>query len=726
VSFNISIHAPFEELNRTLLSLFVCGSLTDASTGLTFSLPGNKQWKFFIEVPHTDKYHMTIKQNFDRILPILSIVSPNTLEEVTNENYQLFIGQEEELVARFLKAYENRTIDRVLTITPMRNEQPVDFDELIDPDECRHQIYNCITKYAPELPRNKISELSFTKFLYRRIRFFTGHYYRFNETFENLGSSTMKQMITEAKSLARIDFRHNNYPRVYLVYDPHFSLHLLHDDWNNVPRELKRLFNNQNPSIGPEFQKKDYFAKCLSWLIDIKYNDFEKIMNETKFILTENFAYKIFHVHERKLTKLSLIIEGDTGVGKTFLLKFYSLLLNSNMINAPIYDNVAPRVLEHTSLWLLTVIIMDILENEPNLLNLFLQRVKPKLMGLADDQADEPEVPNVYRPHILPFEDDDDNESMMYREPQAVVPPPPVQLLAVEPADLPLLKEIKNSLQNYEYNNDVLRYIWKTIMNISSENAMNIAQKLILALHEYVTAQVLNFPLIEASFQLQTLLNDSRSPTVQTSIEILNEYLVHTQIKPLFYRLLLHPGVTEEQLEHFMSPICQLARELPDIELVVFFDEVNTSSCLGLFKEMFMDRTLHGNSLPKNIFFTAAINPSITPSDDTIVHRRDYLVHQLPQALENLKVSYGALEPKSLHDYINKKIGMFHVASTSNRQVAMPLEEFAQEMLAESIINAQEFCEQYLGKYFDYHFKNCLFFFFRTKFCVSTRNSTMF
>jgi hypothetical protein len=100
--------------------------------------------------------------------------------------------------------------------------------------------------------------------------------------------------------------------------------------------------------------------------------------------------------------------------------------------------------------------------------------------------------------------------------------------------------------------------------------------------------------------------------------------------------------VTEEQLEHFMSPICHLARELPDIELVVFFDEVNTSSCLGLFKEMFMDRTLHGNNLPKNIFFTAAINPSIAAIDDTAVHRPDYLVHELPQALENLKVSYGA------------------------------------------------------------------------------------
>ncbi|CAF1380067.1 unnamed protein product, partial [Rotaria sordida] len=708
VSFNISIHAPFEELNRTFLSLFICGSLTDTNTGLTFSLPENQQWKFFIEIPHTDKYHMTITENFHRILPILSIISPYTLEEITDENYQLFIGQEEELVARFLKAYENGTIDRFLTITNTDIEQPVDFEELTNSNECRHEIYNCIKKYAPEIPRNKISELSFTKFLYRRIRFFTGHYYRFNMTCEYLGSSVMKQMINEAKSLAHIDFRHSNYPRNYLVYDPNFSLHLLHNNWNNVSIDLKRLFNNKNPSFGKDFKNKDYFAKCLSWLIDIKYHDFEKIMNETKFILTENFAYKLFHVHERKLTRLSLIIEGDTGVGKTFLLKFYSLLLNSNIINAPIYDNVAPRILERTSLWLLTTIIGDILENEPNLLNRFLQRIKPKLLGLSDDQEDESEVANIYHPYVQPSDDDEDedenendpsliDERVMYRESKPLVPPPLEQPVA-ELVDIPLLKNLKSSLGNFEYNNDILRYIWKTIMIVSSENAMNITQKLIIALHEYVTNQLVNYPLIEASFQLQTLLNDSRSPTVQKSIEIFNEYLIHTQIKPLFYRLLLHPGITEEQLKHFMLPICQLARELPHIELVIFFDEVNTSSCLGLFKEMFMDRTLHGNNLPKNLFFTAAINPSIKSSDDNLVHRQDYLVHQLPQALENLKVSYGTLETTSLKDYIIKKIAMFRVNSENNHQMVIPLEEYAQEMLADSILNAQDFCERYLGR----------------------------
>ncbi|CAF4226091.1 unnamed protein product [Rotaria sp. Silwood2] len=680
IYFNISIHAPFQQLNHALFSLFVCGSLNDLSSGLTFSPSIIKPWKFVIEVPYTDKCNITIKQNVDQILPILSIISPNTLEEVRDDNYELFIGDEEKLVATFLKAYENQTIDRVLTQDSDNDnvEEPVHFDSLTDPDECRGHIYTCMEKYASEMPRNKIFELSFTKFLYRRIRFFTGFYYCYNMTIQNLGSITMKQMIKEAKHLTQIDFSSNDYPRIYFVYDPEFSLHLLHNDWSTVPFTLKSLFDYRDPSTRREYRNKNYFIVCLSWLMDIRYDVFETIMTEAKFILTENFTYKLFHVHERKLTKLALIIEGETGVGKTFLLNFYSLLLNSNVTYGKLDNSIAPRILERTSLWLVKHIISDIQENEPNLLNLFLQRIEPKLHGFENTNDNEEE--NLQE---APFEEEGGHTNYQ------------------------LLQEIKKSLQNFEYNHNILRYIWETlIITASRENADNVVKKLFVALHKFVTSHLIKFPLIEVSYQLQKLLETPHLPTVAISIEIFKEFVVHTRTKPLFYRLLLHPGITEEQIEKFMLPISQLAEQIPNIELVVFFDEVNTSSCLGLFKEMFMDGTLHGISLPNNIFFTAAINPSINFNnnsqkhchDDFQVHRRDYIVHELPQALDNLKVCYGILDSKTLKDYITQKISTFTVTSTRDAQRKSPLEQYAQEILTQSILNAQRFCEMHLGR----------------------------
>ncbi|CAM4768543.1 unnamed protein product [Rotaria magnacalcarata] len=727
VYFNISIHAPFEELNRAFFSLFVCGSLTDVDSGLTFSLSNTKSWKFIIEIPNTNKHTMNIKQNFDNILPLMSIIASNSIDEVTRENYQLFIGDEEELVARFLEAYENGTIDRLLVVVSKEIEIPVDFDKLSNLDECRQHIYDCMDKYVPELPRNKIYEISFVKFLYRRIRFFTGYFYRFNMSIQNLGSLAMKQMIHEAKHLTQIDFRHENYLRTYLVYDPNFSLQLLYDDWNNVSDELKQLFNYNEPKRNKEYQNRNYLVVCLSWLLNIKYETFEKIMNDTKFILTESFAYKLFHIHERKLTKLPLIIEGETGVGKTFLLLFYSSLLNANIINGSLEDNISPRIRERTSIWLLHNVIIGIFENEPNLLGTILRQIKQKLnddqetnetaahpLDLADEprieiENDKNEGDNEHTSHEsmqIQLENTDPRHIHADENDQEIDVMPLASLLPAVPQrrltdfiDTEFLNTIKHALYTCKYDNNILQYIWKTIITISSENQMNITEKLIIALHNYITTQLTTLPLIEISCSLKHLLSEPHSSSVHISIRMFNEYLCYTQVKPVFYRLLLHPGVTEEQLEEFMSPIIQLARELHGIELIVFFDEINTSSCLGLFKEMFMDRTLHGKNLPENIFFTAAINPSSTPaSTDNLVHRLDYIVHQLPQALEGLIVSYGILESKTLGSYIRSKIAMFDVRSSNNLEARMPLEHFAQDILCQLILAAQDFCEIRLGK----------------------------
>ncbi|CAF2977365.1 unnamed protein product [Rotaria sp. Silwood2] len=678
IFFNISVHAPFEILNRTLFSLFICGSLNDPTSGLIFSLPHTEAWKFIIEVPYSDLSQASIRENFNQIVPIISVISPSTLEEVTDENYKLFISKEEELVARFLKAFQDGTINRMVETTKTGEDKPVSFEPLTDTDECRSCIYNCIEKYAPNLPKNKIYELSFTKFLYRRACFFKGHYYCWNQSIERLGSIAMQQMINEAISLTKVNFQDSNYPRVYFVYDPGFSLHLLHTDWYLVPNDLKTLFKNGDPLKSIDYQNKDYFAECLSWLIDIKYEKFMNIIHETKFILTENFAYKLFHLHERKLTKLALIIEGDTGVGKTFLLKFYSLLLNSKNKRDSRQGNIFPKILENSNEFLLNI-IEKMVEPQPNVLNTFIQQIRPKIVNPENNDEDEAELLNQ-RSMLLPI--------LSTAEQQA-------QNNAA--TDDVFLKDIKQSLKNHQLKKTILYHIWRTILSVAAANATASQENLMKNLHDYVTNELVNYPLISSSCRLQELLQHTSS-SAETSIEIFKEYLFHSQTKPIFYRLLLHPGVSKEQLVEFMAPISQLARDLTEIEIVVFFDEVNTASCLGLFKEMFMDGTLCGKSIPKNIFFTAAINPYMKIEENTEqIHRTDYIVHELPESLKYLKVSYGALESKTLADYIVRKIAMFQVNSSANNDKTMPLERYAQETLSHAILTAQEFCEKYLG-----------------------------
>ena len=666
VYFNIHLYTPFEQLNRLLFSLFICGSLTDFNSGLTFSPSTSKQWQYIFEVPYSDYVDRTVQENSKYLLPVLSMISSNNINEITETNYELYIDEQEELVARFLKAFENQTIDRMYTEVIRGRECPVDFDKLTDNNECRRYILQCKDTYASELPKNKIFELTFTKFLYRRFRFFTGFQYRFNTTYQKLGSTIMPQMINEARCLTQIDFSTETYPRIYLVYDKEFSLCVLHNDWNQVSQDLKTIFKNADPAKNEEHQNKNYFVVCLSWVVDIPYRMFEQVMKEMKFILTENFTYKLFHIHERKLTKLPLIIEGETGVGKTFLLKFYSSLLNVRVTHGELHDNVSPRIRERTSLWLCKHVFDGLLKNEPNLNYVLLRKIQSILSNNPID--------------------DEDIEGQLDG-----------QIDGNDP-----LENIKKSLYHGEYSSDILQSIWKSIISISTriQNENNLTKRLLTDLHEFIVQQLTKLPLAKASHQLGTLLSTWKVPTSEKSIEILNEFLNYTEIKPLFYRLLLHPGVTEEQIEGFISPICRLAREVPDVELVVFFDEVNTSSCLGLFKEMFMDGTLHGTDLPKNIFFTAAINPYREESNDEQVHRSTYNVHRLPQSLDNLKVSYSILDRCTLEDYIKQKIATFTVSSITDPTIQEPLEEYHQTVLTKCILDAQEFCEKRLGKRF--------------------------
>jgi len=106
--------------------------------------------------------------------------------------------------------------------------------------------------------------------------------------------------------------------------------------------------------------------------------------------------------------------------------------------------------------------------------------------------------------------------------------------------------------------------------------------------------------------------------------------------------------------------------------LQVFLDEVNTTSCLGLFKEVIVDRTLDGKPIPDNIFIVGACNPhrgnSLAASDTWV--RGSYYVRQLHPTLQCLMWDYGALGEHQERDYILAKMKMSSGRKTSNADLA--------------------------------------------------------
>ena len=58
------------------------------------------------------------------------------------------------------------------------------------------------------------------------------------------------------------------------------------------------------------------------------------LIDEHKYVMTLDYAVKMLSVHERRMCGVPVIIKGETGVGKTFLLEMLSHLWNESILTA--------------------------------------------------------------------------------------------------------------------------------------------------------------------------------------------------------------------------------------------------------------------------------------------------------------------------------------------------------------------------------------------------------
>jgi len=77
------------------------------------------------------------------------------------------------------------------------------------------------------------------------------------------------------------------------------------------------------------------------------------------------------------------------------------------------------------------------------------------------------------------------------------------------------------------------------------------------------------------------------------------------------HTLNIHGGINDGDVLEWTRPFIAQADQLcdPRKRIVLFYDEVNTTNCMGLFKEILCDRFMDGKRLPDNISLIAACNP---------------------------------------------------------------------------------------------------------------------
>ena len=181
----------------------------------------------------------------------------------------------------------------------------------------------------------------------------------------------------------------------------------------------------------------------------------------------------------------------------------------------------------------------------------------------------------------------------------------------------------------------------------------------------------------------------------------------------------VHGALTPTDIEDNLTPMIDLGERLlqaadmfeskrhRELTLCMFLDEVNTSSTMGVFKELIIDRRLNGRELPPNMVVIAACNPA----REKLVHlsaanaRREelgkewamghYQVHPLPLSIEQVTWDYGSLTKDQEEEFVKKRLGVLYKGA----DVQFPYHE--QFALAALICKSQCLTREFASQQFD-------------------------
>jgi hypothetical protein len=140
-------------------------------------------------------------------------------------------------------------------------------------------------------------------------------------------------------------------------------------------------------------------------------------------------------------------------------------------------------------------------------------------------------------------------------------------------------------------------------------------------------------------------------------------------LEPTFFDVNVDSSLNEQDFVECFVPIRRAAQKLlgSDAIVVVFLDEFNTSSVLGLCKEIIVDHTLAGQRLEDNIVVISACNPARKLVTAANPRERDlgkewagghYQVAELPPSVAKIKWSFGSLNHDQEKDFVLRRMEM--------------------------------------------------------------------
>eukprot|EP00118_Oscarella_pearsei_P023946 m.294339 g.294339 ORF g.294339 m.294339 type:complete len:5643 (+) comp40744_c0_seq7:98-17026(+) len=600
-----------------LFSLIGMGFVEDVETGESFRLSASLQWHIFVEVPSSPvgEEHSDSLSGFLEWIPLFKYVGAKN--HVSREE-RLDVDNDVQLVCKYLKAYSSGDIDRL-----HKNKREVKFSSgpRLDADDCHALLKRYMPKHVKE---SKLMQHLFVKYMKRRCNVLenapgfylnegVGESYKDSKTgktertdTKKLGSTLMSAMLREVADMCNPKIKSNwrEHAHQQLVYDfkggsASFQFLSLCPEELEVEEKLKlERMGIKIPSV-VDLNRRELLDSYLSSALDLKLDERGRLtaIDREKYVLTVDYAVKMLNIHERRMCGVPVIIEGETGVGKTSLVRMLSILWNESVC-----------------------------ESRQGVIQRIVDSLRKRLAGAKEEEEG-------YEHVALPT----GNVEATWRVAEALSRGKP-------PSEEDVHKTCKNC-----------RGVLKVLLDFAED-------------------------LMDPS--VDGLLEEQRTyPTPEGTAELLWRFLTSDPLQT-FFKLSVHAALSTDDIKEFMRGKIVLAetlqrrrrrhatsqaeagsRHCPTV--VLFFDEINTSSCIGLFKEILVDRAMEGEPIPENLFFVAACNPhrgssttisSTSEREDWVLG--SYYVRQLPPTLHFLRWDYGALDEYQENAYIQQKISM--------------------------------------------------------------------
>jgi hypothetical protein len=488
----------------------------------------------------------------------------------------------------------------------------------------------------------------------------------------------------------------------------------LHSDRQMCKRELRASIPSF-ASLRDTETLGDLLAVALLGGDERAKRQLRNMVRGEQYVLTLDFVMKMIHIDDRRLARVPTIIMGETGVGKTSLLRMYSLIVFHNQIEE-FRQKRDGRLYEQLK------IFASELPTEEEMHAVAVQTMELRREQILSDGINACTLTEEVCRMYIDMTQWQAMDGMWAVDFQRALVNFTLQTIQKNPVlDLPqllfLLERSPQVAESSWHFDDIMRMENSQDQSQAvSESMSRVCEDIRSTMKKWKSMHPKNKAVYEeraAGSTFESLhvfcFGCEREDATYGPEDVVNALLVllMTPSKELFFDIQVHAAMTSNQLQTELAPIFELANAVPTFTLTVFFDEVNTASILGDFKEVMLDRSFHGEPLPHNIFFVAAVNPcrkvdsSQRTDDGRIAHVSGYQVQEIPPSMREVVWEYGAQSTEQEKDYITAKLQILmsqeSEAAEADGEPPISFAKYA-DIFMEYIHGAQRFVRAWFGE----------------------------